>query len=172
MAPCAYFTWSAHAQIWLVKMWIFIDRCGNADWLAPLFSLNIYICILTSNLITLFQIPNPFWSPTKLEITTRTVVDEKELFNTREKTEILEFPLIESNHPQNFPNAVGMRYEAEAVRECIVKGRQKNCLWSDVDTEGMTGGGGGINWLKIPYIINLLEGVKRAPCPNGSLKFI
>ncbi|XP_022096804.1 trans-1,2-dihydrobenzene-1,2-diol dehydrogenase-like isoform X2 [Acanthaster planci] len=70
------------------------------------------------------KIPTPFWVPTKLEVTTQSDVESP--FKVKEKTETLEFPLPVSDLPQNYPHAVGMSYEAEAVRQCITRG-DKEC---------------------------------------------
>ncbi|XP_038074140.1 trans-1,2-dihydrobenzene-1,2-diol dehydrogenase-like [Patiria miniata] len=70
------------------------------------------------------KIPAPFWSPTRLEVTTQS--GKGTPYDPKEKTEILEFSLPSSELPQNYPNAVGMRYEGEAVRQCIMRG-EKEC---------------------------------------------
>lgn len=53
-----------------------------------------------------FQIAEHMWCPTSL------VVNGKE---TR-------YPLPEPYMPLNFMNSTGMRYEAEEVRQCLLKG--------------------------------------------------
>ena len=49
----------------------------------------------------------PFWSATKLEL---------------KNGEIIEFPLPEGRHDFNFCNSAGLGYEAQHVRECLLKG--------------------------------------------------
>lgn len=58
--------------------------------------------------IPLFQmeVPAHMWSPTSL------IVNGKET----------QYPLPEPYLPINFPNSTGMRYEAEEVRQCLLKG--------------------------------------------------
>lgn len=46
------------------------------------------------------------WCPTSLEV------------NGKET----KYPLPEPYLPHNFPNSTGMRYEAEEVRQCLLKG--------------------------------------------------
>ncbi|XP_071795019.1 trans-1,2-dihydrobenzene-1,2-diol dehydrogenase-like [Asterias amurensis] len=80
------------------------------------------------------KIKNPFWCPTKLEISTYVAEEGSTVFDINEKTEILEFPLMKSSYHQNYPNAVGMRYEAEAVRQCIIKGLKECPIVSHADS--------------------------------------
>ncbi|CAI5646029.1 unnamed protein product [Oreochromis niloticus] len=53
------------------------------------------------------RIPAPMWCPTSL------VVNDKET----------EYPVPEPYLPLNFINSTGMRYEAEEVRQCLLKGK-------------------------------------------------
>uniref|UniRef100_A0A4W3J4B1 Trans-1,2-dihydrobenzene-1,2-diol dehydrogenase n=1 Tax=Callorhinchus milii TaxID=7868 RepID=A0A4W3J4B1_CALMI len=52
------------------------------------------------------KIPDHMWCPTRLVV-------------NREKQE---FPLPEPSQPLNFPHSMGLRYEAEEVRQCLQKG--------------------------------------------------
>lgn len=53
----------------------------------------------------IIKIPQ-FWCPTKVELPNETV----------------EFPLPKNNEKFNFLNSAGLRYEADEVRKCILKG--------------------------------------------------
>lgn len=61
----------------------------------------------------LFQIPEHMWCPTALEVNGK----------------VTEYPLPEPYLPLNFPNSTGMRYEAEEVRQCLLKGTWNLRLW-------------------------------------------
>ena len=51
-------------------------------------------------------IPDPFWCSTKLETPSGT----------------LDFPLPEAKIPFNYTTSAGLRYEAQHLRECLLKG--------------------------------------------------
>lgn len=53
------------------------------------------------------QIPDHMWCPTTLEVNGK---------------ETVEFPLPEPYLPINFIRSTGMRYQAEEVRQCLLKG--------------------------------------------------
>ncbi|XP_033633975.1 trans-1,2-dihydrobenzene-1,2-diol dehydrogenase-like isoform X1 [Asterias rubens] len=57
------------------------------------------------------KIKNPFWCPTQLEVTTK-----------KGTTNVLDFPLPKTKATFLFENIVGFQYEAEAVRQCLIKG--------------------------------------------------
>uniref|UniRef100_A0A8C1YSH1 Trans-1,2-dihydrobenzene-1,2-diol dehydrogenase n=1 Tax=Cyprinus carpio TaxID=7962 RepID=A0A8C1YSH1_CYPCA len=46
-----------------------------------------------------------------------------------------EFPLPEPGLPLNFPNSTGLRYEAEEVRRCLLKGLKESIKMSLTDSE-------------------------------------
>lgn len=52
------------------------------------------------------QVPEKMWCPTSL------------IVNGEER----HFPVPEPSLPLNFPNGTGLRYEAEEVRQCLLKG--------------------------------------------------
>ncbi|XP_026029103.1 trans-1,2-dihydrobenzene-1,2-diol dehydrogenase [Astatotilapia calliptera] len=58
------------------------------------------------------------WCPTSL------VVNEKEI----------EYPVPEPYLPLNFINSTGMRYEAEEVRQCLLKGLKESTVMSHADS--------------------------------------
>lgn len=62
-------------------------------------------------LFSIFEIPARMWCPTSL------IVNGKET----------QYPLPEPRFPLNFLNTTGMRYEAEEVRQCLIKGNQRFC---------------------------------------------
>uniref|UniRef100_A0A3Q2TVL0 Trans-1,2-dihydrobenzene-1,2-diol dehydrogenase n=1 Tax=Fundulus heteroclitus TaxID=8078 RepID=A0A3Q2TVL0_FUNHE len=64
------------------------------------------------------QIPARMWCPTSL------VVNGKET----------QYPLPEPGLPQNFHNCTGMRYEAEEVRKCLLKGLKESPVMSHSDS--------------------------------------
>ncbi|XP_037553492.1 trans-1,2-dihydrobenzene-1,2-diol dehydrogenase [Nematolebias whitei] len=64
------------------------------------------------------KVPFPMWCPTSL------VVNGKET----------QFPLAEPSLPLNFLNSTGMRYEAEEVRQCLLKGLQESAVMSHADS--------------------------------------
>ncbi|KAM9410639.1 trans-1,2-dihydrobenzene-1,2-diol dehydrogenase [Pholidichthys leucotaenia] len=64
------------------------------------------------------QVPTNMWSPTSL------VVNGKET----------QYPLPEPYLPLNFPNSTGMRYEAEEVRQCLLKGLKESPVMSHTDS--------------------------------------
>uniref|UniRef100_A0A8C1QGF9 Trans-1,2-dihydrobenzene-1,2-diol dehydrogenase n=1 Tax=Cyprinus carpio TaxID=7962 RepID=A0A8C1QGF9_CYPCA len=49
-----------------------------------------------------------------------------------------EFPLPEPGLPLNFPNSTGLRYEAEEVRRCLLKGLKESIKMSLTDSELLT----------------------------------
>uniref|UniRef100_A0A669EH97 Trans-1,2-dihydrobenzene-1,2-diol dehydrogenase n=2 Tax=Oreochromis niloticus TaxID=8128 RepID=A0A669EH97_ORENI len=64
------------------------------------------------------RIPAPMWCPTSL------VVNDKET----------EYPVPEPYLPLNFINSTGMRYEAEEVRQCLLKGLKESTVMSHADS--------------------------------------
>ncbi|KAM6943518.1 trans-1,2-dihydrobenzene-1,2-diol dehydrogenase [Xenentodon cancila] len=64
------------------------------------------------------KVPAPMWCPTSL------VVDGKET----------QFPVPEPCMPLNFINSTGMRYEAEEVRQCLLKGLTESAVMSHADS--------------------------------------
>ncbi|XP_060910216.1 trans-1,2-dihydrobenzene-1,2-diol dehydrogenase-like [Labrus mixtus] len=56
------------------------------------------------------KLPNHMWCPTSLEV------------NGKE----MQFPLPEAAMPLNFTNSTGLRYEAEEVRQCLLKGLKES----------------------------------------------
>ncbi|KAK1902848.1 GDP-fucose protein O-fucosyltransferase 2 [Dissostichus eleginoides] len=56
------------------------------------------------------KIPDHMWCPTSLEV------------NGKE----MQFPLPEASMPLNFTNSTGLRYEAEEVRQCLLKGLKES----------------------------------------------
>ncbi|KAJ8272268.1 hypothetical protein COCON_G00111270 [Conger conger] len=64
------------------------------------------------------RIPRHMWCPTTL------VVNGKET----------QYPLPEPSLPVNFPNSTGMRYEAEEVRQCLLKGLKESSRMSLADS--------------------------------------
>ncbi|XP_036400183.1 trans-1,2-dihydrobenzene-1,2-diol dehydrogenase [Megalops cyprinoides] len=64
------------------------------------------------------KIPSPMWCPTHL------VVNGKET----------EYPVPEPSLPLNFTNSTGMRYEAEEVRQCLLKGLKESSRMSLADS--------------------------------------
>lgn len=64
------------------------------------------------------RVPAPMWCPTSL------VVNGKET----------EYPVPEPYLPLNFINSTGMRYEAEEVRQCLLKGLKESAVMSHADS--------------------------------------
>lgn len=64
------------------------------------------------------QVPPRMWCPTSL------VVNGKET----------QYPLPEPYLPLNFINSTGMRYEAEEVRQCLLKGLKESSVMSHADS--------------------------------------
>ncbi|KAL3992730.1 interleukin 2 receptor beta [Sarotherodon galilaeus] len=64
------------------------------------------------------RVPAPMWCPTSL------VVNDKET----------EYPVPEPYLPLNFINSTGMRYEAEEVRQCLLKGLKESTVMSHADS--------------------------------------
>ncbi|KAJ8247941.1 hypothetical protein GJAV_G00252340 [Gymnothorax javanicus] len=60
------------------------------------------------------RVPSPMWCPTHLEV------------NGQES----QYPLPEPSMPLNFTNSTGLRYEAEEVRRCLLKGLKESPLMS------------------------------------------
>lgn len=69
-----------------------------------------------SCVLFLKQIPEHMWCPTSLEV------------NGKET----KYPLPEPYLPLNFPNSTGMRYEAEEVRQCLLKGTCNLRIWREL----------------------------------------
>uniref|UniRef100_A0A3B3UPP7 Trans-1,2-dihydrobenzene-1,2-diol dehydrogenase n=2 Tax=Poecilia latipinna TaxID=48699 RepID=A0A3B3UPP7_9TELE len=64
------------------------------------------------------QVPSPMWCPTSL------VVNEKET----------QYPVPEPHLPLNFTNSTGMCYEAEEVRQCLLKGLKESPVMPHADS--------------------------------------
>ncbi|XP_073320828.1 trans-1,2-dihydrobenzene-1,2-diol dehydrogenase [Pagrus major] len=64
------------------------------------------------------RIPEHMWCPTTL------VVNGKET----------QYPVPEPHLPLNFTNSTGMRYEAEEVRQCLLKGLKESAVMSHADS--------------------------------------
>ncbi|XP_028999305.1 trans-1,2-dihydrobenzene-1,2-diol dehydrogenase-like [Betta splendens] len=64
------------------------------------------------------RVPSTMWCPTSL------VVNGKET----------QYPLPEPCLPLNFTNSTGMRYEAEEVRQCLLKGLKQSAVMSHADS--------------------------------------
>ncbi|TWW67463.1 trans-1,2-dihydrobenzene-1,2-diol dehydrogenase [Takifugu flavidus] len=64
------------------------------------------------------RIPEHMWCPTALEVNGK----------------VTEYPLPEPYLPLNFPNSTGMRYEAEEVRQCLLKGLKESTTMSHADS--------------------------------------
>ncbi|XP_072320783.1 trans-1,2-dihydrobenzene-1,2-diol dehydrogenase-like [Eucyclogobius newberryi] len=64
------------------------------------------------------KVPANMWCPTSL------IVDGKET----------EFPIPEPCLPLNFLNGTGMRYEAEEVRQCLLKGLKESAIMTHSDS--------------------------------------
>ncbi|XP_004067347.1 trans-1,2-dihydrobenzene-1,2-diol dehydrogenase [Oryzias latipes] len=64
------------------------------------------------------KVPYPMWCPTSL------VVNGKET----------QYPLPEPSMPLNFLNSTGMRYEAEEVRQCLLRGLKESAIMSHTDS--------------------------------------
>uniref|UniRef100_A0A1A7X049 Dihydrodiol dehydrogenase (Dimeric) n=1 Tax=Iconisemion striatum TaxID=60296 RepID=A0A1A7X049_9TELE len=64
------------------------------------------------------KVPSPMWCPTSL------IVNGKET----------QFPVPEPSLPLNFLNSTGMRYEAEEVRQCLLKGLKESSVMSHADS--------------------------------------
>ncbi|KAJ8247942.1 hypothetical protein GJAV_G00252350 [Gymnothorax javanicus] len=60
------------------------------------------------------RVPSPMWCPTRLEV------------NRQES----QYPLPEPSMPLNFINSTGLRYEAEEVRHCLLKGLKESPIMS------------------------------------------
>ncbi|KAJ8247940.1 hypothetical protein GJAV_G00252330 [Gymnothorax javanicus] len=78
------------------------------------------IAVMMSNDATIcgtkgtIRVPSPMWCPTRLEV------------NGQES----QYPLPEPSMPLNFTNSTGLRYEAEEVRHCLLKGLKESPLMS------------------------------------------
>ncbi|XP_061567213.1 trans-1,2-dihydrobenzene-1,2-diol dehydrogenase-like [Cololabis saira] len=66
----------------------------------------------------IIKVPPHMWCPTSL------VVNGKET----------QFPVPEPSLPLNFVNSTGMRYEAEEVRQCLLKGLKESAVMSHADS--------------------------------------
>ncbi|XP_023188776.1 trans-1,2-dihydrobenzene-1,2-diol dehydrogenase-like isoform X2 [Xiphophorus maculatus] len=66
----------------------------------------------------IIQVPPPMWCPTSL------VVNGMET----------QYPVPESYLPLNFTNSTGMRYEAEEVRQCLLKGLKESKVMPHADS--------------------------------------
>ncbi|KAK5934966.1 hypothetical protein CgunFtcFv8_020369 [Champsocephalus gunnari] len=64
------------------------------------------------------RIPDHMWCPTALEV------------NGKET----QYPVPEPSLPLNFLNSTGMRYEAEDVRQCLLKGLKESAVVSHADS--------------------------------------
>ncbi|XP_016518441.1 uncharacterized protein LOC103154714 isoform X5 [Poecilia formosa] len=64
------------------------------------------------------QVPSPMWCPTSL------VVNKKET----------QYPVPEPSLPLNFTNSTGKRYEAEEVRQCLLKGLKESPVMPHADS--------------------------------------
>ncbi|XP_029353516.1 trans-1,2-dihydrobenzene-1,2-diol dehydrogenase [Echeneis naucrates] len=64
------------------------------------------------------RVPDHMWCPTSLEV------------NGKET----QYPLPEPYLPLNFINSTGMRYEAEEVRQCLLKGLKESAVMSHSDS--------------------------------------
>lgn len=64
------------------------------------------------------RIPEHMWCPTSLEV------------NGKET----QYPVPEPYLPLNFINSTGMRYEAEEVRQCLLKGLKESAVMSHADS--------------------------------------
>ncbi|XP_014849831.1 PREDICTED: uncharacterized protein LOC106922158 isoform X1 [Poecilia mexicana] len=64
------------------------------------------------------QVPSPMWCPTSL------VVNEK----------VTQYPVPEPSLPLNFTNSTGMCYEAEEVRQCLLKGLKESPVMPHADS--------------------------------------
>uniref|UniRef100_A0A8D0H9W6 Trans-1,2-dihydrobenzene-1,2-diol dehydrogenase n=1 Tax=Sphenodon punctatus TaxID=8508 RepID=A0A8D0H9W6_SPHPU len=67
----------------------------------------------------IIQIPAPFWCPTEL------------IVNWQRES----FPLPSPSLPLNFTNSTGLRYEAEYVRQCLLKGLKESPITPLSDSE-------------------------------------
>ncbi|KAM4650886.1 trans-1,2-dihydrobenzene-1,2-diol dehydrogenase-like [Discoglossus pictus] len=67
----------------------------------------------------MIQIPSCMWCPTSV------IVNGKET----------KFPLPPTTKPMNFTNSTGLSYEAEHVRQCLLKGLKESPLMSLADSE-------------------------------------
>ncbi|KAM4703435.1 trans-1,2-dihydrobenzene-1,2-diol dehydrogenase-like [Rhinophrynus dorsalis] len=70
----------------------------------------------------MIEIPSHMWCPTSI------IVNGKET----------KFPLPHSTKPLNFTNGTGMSYEAEHVRQCLLKGLKESPVMSLADSELLT----------------------------------
>ena len=61
----------------------------------------------------------PFWCSKNLEL---------------KNGEIIEFPLPDGKHPWNFNNSAGLGFEAEHVRNCLLKGLKESPAVSHAET--------------------------------------
>ncbi|XP_063000369.1 trans-1,2-dihydrobenzene-1,2-diol dehydrogenase-like [Elgaria multicarinata webbii] len=67
----------------------------------------------------MIEIPSPFWCPTELVI------------NGQKG----EFPLPPPTQKLHFTNSSGLRYEAEHVRQCLLKGLKESPILTHADSE-------------------------------------
>ncbi|XP_053308034.1 trans-1,2-dihydrobenzene-1,2-diol dehydrogenase-like [Spea bombifrons] len=67
----------------------------------------------------MIQVPSCMWCPTSV------IINGKET----------KFPLPPSTKPMNFTNSTGLSYEAEHVRQCLLKGLKESPLMSLADSE-------------------------------------
>ncbi|KAG8434000.1 hypothetical protein GDO86_012382 [Hymenochirus boettgeri] len=67
----------------------------------------------------IIQVPSRIWCPTSI------------IVNGTERT----FPLPPSSKPHHYPNATGLSYEAEHVRQCLLKGLKESPIMSLADSE-------------------------------------
>ena len=78
-------------------------------------SCDAVICGMKNEL----RLPHPFWCSTQLE-TPKGVYDKPIVSK--------EYPLPEPSMPGNYPNCTGMRYEAEEVYDCLMKGQLESSV--------------------------------------------
>ncbi|XP_017279094.2 trans-1,2-dihydrobenzene-1,2-diol dehydrogenase [Kryptolebias marmoratus] len=91
------------------------DRMAMFHYSSSLQFLNDAVIVGTKGNI---QVPSQMWCPTSI------------IVNGRETR----FPVPEPRLPLNFPNTTGMRYEAEEVRQCLLKGLKESAVMSHADS--------------------------------------
>ena len=83
------------------------------------------LCV--NNFLTSLQIPPLLWCPLKMEVT-KFIPKSDNVLDFEEKREVMEFPLPSNKEGFNYPNSAGFQYEAEAVRQCLIKGQSTGNL--------------------------------------------
>uniref|UniRef100_H3C7Y3 Trans-1,2-dihydrobenzene-1,2-diol dehydrogenase n=1 Tax=Tetraodon nigroviridis TaxID=99883 RepID=H3C7Y3_TETNG len=91
------------------------SRMAVLTWSSALQLRNEAIIVGTKGTI---RIPEHMWCPTALEV------------NGKET----KYPLPEPYLPLNYVNSTGMRYEAEEVRQCLLKGLKESSTMSHADS--------------------------------------